>query len=48
MQGACHVFINGKQDVNVRDAAVGARAVHTEQNTTRMYWKELSFAPKCF
>ncbi len=33
----------------VRDAAaVGACAVHTEQNTTHMYWKELSFAPKCF
>ncbi len=32
----------------VRDAAVCARAVHTEQNTTRMNWKELSFAPKCF
>ncbi len=28
----------------VRDAAVCARAVHTEQNTTRMYWKELSTA----
>ncbi len=25
-----------------------ARDVHTEQNTARMYWKELSFAPKCF
>ncbi len=32
----------------VRDAAVCARAVLTEQNTARMYWKELSFAPKCF
>ncbi len=32
----------------VRDAAICARAVHTEQNTMRMYWKELSFAPKCF
>ncbi len=31
-----------------RCAAVCARAVHTEQNTVRMYWKELSFAPKCF
>ncbi len=31
-----------------RRAAVVARAVHTEQITTRMYWKELSFAPKCF
>ncbi len=29
---------------------LGCRAcvVHTEQNTMRMYWKELSFAPKCF
>ncbi len=32
----------------VRDAAVCARAIHTEQNTARMYSKELSFAPKCF
>ncbi len=31
----------------VRDSPVVARAVHTEQNTTRMYWKDLSFAPKC-
>ncbi len=47
-RGSLTCFMYLPVQARVRDAAVCARAVHTEQNTTRMYSKELSFAPKCF